>query len=180
MASRGAVTSSTIWQRAGGIRYNTSNMKLLDRGRTAADCAGPVLDVALLVVRLVRAEIRRSRPAGLSLNQLRALSCVKQTPDASLSLVADSLGLALPSASHLVNGLVRRGMLERRPGATDRRRLRLTLTRAGRASLDRALAVTRRHVADRLAPLTPAQRTRVIEAMNLVKPLVAVTEHAPA
>ena len=155
-------------------------MKLLESRSDAAECAAPVLDVALLVVRLVRAEIRRTRPGGLSLNQLRVLSSVKQAPDASLSLVADALGLALPSASHLVDGLVRRGLLERRPGATDRRRVRLTLTRAGRQSLDRALTATRRHVADRLAPLTPVQRTSVIEAMNLLRPLVAVTDHGSA
>src|SRR5438132_1392452 len=81
-------------------------MKLLDqpstRAPTAAEVAALVLNAAQLVVRLARAEVRRQHPGNLSLTQLRALDYLSADPDASLSAVADYVGLTLPSTSVLV------------------------------------------------------------------------------
>src|SRR2546430_12310220 len=88
-------------------------MKLLDiqstRGPTPGAVAGAVVNTALLVLRLVRAAVGRQHPVNLSVTQLRALDYVSANPGTSLSAVADYVGLALPSASVLVDGLARRG-----------------------------------------------------------------------
>jgi DNA-binding MarR family transcriptional regulator len=147
-------------------------MKLLDTATSSSPegCAAAVIDTAFLVVRLVRAEIRESRPAQLSLQQVRALACVERAAGASLSMVAEQIGLALPSASHLVDGLVRRGLLARRNDADDRRRIRLDLTARGTASLRRAMDLARTTVAERLAGLTASERRALVESMDLLRP----------
>ena len=150
-------------------------MKLLENATSssAEGCAGAVIDTAFLVVRLVRAEIRESRPGQLSLQQVQALACVERQPGASLSWVAEQIGLALPSASHLVDALVRRGLLARRSDTTDRRRVRLDLTARGASALRRAVDVARAMVAERLASLTAPERRAVAEAIDLLRPHLA-------
>src|SRR2546430_7371018 len=90
-------------------------MKLLDiqstRAPTPGAVAAAVVNTAQLVLRLVRAAVRRQHPVNLSVTQLRALDYVSANPGTSLSAVADYVGLALPSASVLVDGLARRGLL---------------------------------------------------------------------
>jgi DNA-binding MarR family transcriptional regulator len=138
------------------------------------------MDTSFLVVRLVRAEIRRSRPSSLSLQQVRALACVERSPGSSLSQVAELLGLALPSVSHLVDGLVRRGLLARHTDPEDRRQMRLDLTARGKRALERAFDLTRADLAHRLAPLTQQQRATVVDALRLLRPLLGSPESTAA
>ena len=78
-------------------------VKLLDiqsnRPATTGAVAAAVVNTAQLVLRLVRAAVRRQHPVNLSVTQLRALDYVSANPGTSLSAVADYVGLALPRAS---------------------------------------------------------------------------------
>jgi len=151
-------------------------MKLLDqpstRAPTAAEVAALVLNAAQLVVRLARAEVRRQHPGNLSLTQLRALDYLSADPDASLSAVADYVGLTLPSTSVLIDGLAGRGLVG------DRRRLRLRLTAAGNAGLRTVLVAARAAVADRLKDLAPRDRALITRAMARISAAAAPTGHA--
>src|SRR2546428_924934 len=112
-------------------------VKLLDiqgiRPATTGAVAAAVVNTAQLVLRLVRAAVRRQHPVNLSVTQLRALDYVSANPGTSLSAVADYVGLALPSASVLVDGLARRALAARLGAAGDRRRPQPRGTPAGRA-----------------------------------------------
>ena len=132
-----------------------------------------VFETSLLVTRLVRAEARRSRPAGLSLSEFRALACLDANPDSSLTDLAEYLGLQLPTASKLADGLVRRGEITRRADAGDRRRNRLALTAIGRTKLAQAMATVRTHVGERLSGLSGADQQVVLKAMQILAPLVS-------
>lgn len=155
-------------------------MKLLDNATSPAErCAAAVIDTAFDVVRLVRAEIHRSRPGRLSLQQVRTLACVERDAGASLSLVAEQLALALPSASHLVDGLVRRGLLVRKSDTDDRRRVRLDLTARGTVALRRAMDLARATVAERIASLTAAERRALVDSMARLRPHL-LSEPEPA
>ncbi|PYO76592.1 MAG: MarR family transcriptional regulator [Gemmatimonadetes bacterium] len=157
-------------------------MKLLDqpstRAPTAAEVAALVLNAAQLVVRLARAEVRRQHPGNLSLTQLRALDYLSADPDASLSAVADYVGLTLPSTSVLIDGLAGRGLVARRAAPGDRRRLRLRLTAAGNAGLRTVLVAARAAVADRLKDLAPRDRALITRAMARISAAAAPTGHA--
>jgi DNA-binding MarR family transcriptional regulator len=131
------------------------------------------MNAALLVLRLVRTAVRRTRPVNLSVTELRALDYLNANPDASLSAIADYVGLALPTISVLVDGLARRGLVARLPASRDRRRLRLRVTAAGRAALRKVREAARAALADRLVELSPRERTLVARAMAVLSAATA-------
>ncbi len=136
------------------------------------EVAEGVLEITLLVTRLVTPEVRRLRPKQLSLSHIRALGFLDANPDADLSAVADYVGLALPSMSTLVDGLVRRGLVARLAAPHDRRRLRLRLTRAGKGALRTALAAAQAVLETRFADLPPGERSLVHRAMTRLRPFL--------
>lgn len=138
-----------------------------------------VFETSLLVTRLVRAEARRSRPAGLTLSEFRALASLGSAPDSSLTDLAEYLGLKLPTTSKLVDVLVTRGEVSRREDAGDRRRNRLALTASGRAKLDVAMGLVRSHLEERLSGLSSADQELVLHAMEVLGPLVAPASVEP-
>jgi len=147
-------------------------MKLLDTPSTTpptrAELAAAVVNTAQLVLRLVRGAVRRQHPVNLSVTQLRALDFVSANPGTSLSAVADYVGLALPSASVLIDGLTRRALVARLVASGDRRH----------AALRKVLAAARAEVAGRLADLTPRERALAARALARIGAAVAPRGHA--
>lgn len=72
----------------------------------------------------------------LSFSQLRLLKLVSVTDGYTISDVASFLRVSNAAASKAVDRLVRRGLLERREGAEDRRVVELCVTEAGSCVLD--------------------------------------------
>lgn len=70
----------------------------------------------------------------LSLPQYRLLAFLSQG-DWAASALADRLDVSRPSVTGLVDGLVKRGLVERRPGVDDRRRVDHVLTPEGKRVL---------------------------------------------
>jgi DNA-binding MarR family transcriptional regulator len=136
------------------------------------DCAGAVLETAMLVMRAVRRQLWLSRPVDLTVTQLRGLACVSAYPQCSLSDVAEFVGLTLPGASRLVASLVKRTLLVQQTSTGDRRRVMLRLTPRGRAVLKISRSFTRRWMAGVLTSLEPAERGAITRAMRRVSPLV--------
>jgi DNA-binding MarR family transcriptional regulator len=91
-------------------------------------------------------------PLQLSLSQYRVLGWLARGSTAS-SMLADKLGVTPPSITGIVDGLVTRGLVERRPDAEDRRRQRLTITAAGKRAFAEADAAVAERLADTLSNL---------------------------
>jgi DNA-binding MarR family transcriptional regulator len=91
----------------------------------------------VVVVRLAKVIEIVLADVGLTLNQYRLLTLIDGgTPSArELSL---RLAMKPPNVSALTNALSERGLLAKRPHATDRRRAELVLTAVGRRALRRA------------------------------------------
>ena len=122
------------------------------------DCAHELLDSVPPVMRVIRNEMRRQSKPELSVPQFRVLSYLNRNPGASLSAVADHIGLTRPAMSILVDGLVNRKLVTRETDPNDRRRLTLALTRAGLTRYAEARQRTQAQLATRLATLSPAER----------------------
>src|SRR5512146_586058 len=106
-------------------------MKLLDHDTNTAGlatCAAAVMEVGLLVSRVVRTGAWWRPPSGLTTPQFRSLAFVNAYPGSAPSELATYLMLTRPSASKLVEQLVRRGLVRRRTDEADRRRSVLTVT----------------------------------------------------
>ncbi len=157
-------------------------MQQLSSGNGAAgpaECAAAVVDVALTVTRLVRRQIRHGAVPGLTVPQLRALGFINADPECAPSQLAEYLMLGRPAVTRLLDGLVRRRLITRRPHADDRRRVQLSLTRTGLAHVEGYFAQAREIVAERLSELAPRDRAALLRAMHLVLPLVAGSTPAP-
>ena len=142
-------------------------------------CARSVLDVVPLVMRTLRAEMRRHRAADLTVVQFRTMNYLHNRPGASLSAVADHIGLTLPAMSTLVDGLVERKMVTRGAAAGDRRRIMLALTEQGQAALEATKAAAEAQLAGRLARLSAAECAVVTQAMQILRPLFAPDPPGP-
>lgn len=134
-------------------------------------CSREVLETVPLVMRTVRAEMRRHRAADLSVPQFRTLTFLNRQAGASLSQVAEHMGLTLPSMSLLVEGLVERKLVLRDTHAGDRRRVTLTLTAQGQSVLEVAYNAAQAALSEKLAVLSPQDRAVVIQAMQALRPI---------
>jgi DNA-binding MarR family transcriptional regulator len=134
-------------------------------------CAQEILEVVPTVWRAIRAELRRHRAADLSIPQFRTLAFIDHNADASLSNVAENIGLTLPSMSKIVEGLVVRKLVTRQTHATDRRRMMLALTTRGKTALQTSREATRDCLAKDLAALNGRQREIIVQAMEILRPV---------
>jgi len=130
-----------------------------------------VLDVVPLVMASIRGQIRAHRPAGLSLLQLQALFRVRRAAGCSPSELAGLLGLSRPTTSKLVDGLVRRGLLERLASDRDRRRITLRLSGEGLRAVEAARRLVHGHLAGILEGMPAERRRSVGQALRALRPL---------
>ncbi len=134
-------------------------------------CAGHVLDTVPPIMQFIRGEMRRHRALGISVPQFRVLTFLERRPGGSLSDAAERVGLSLPAMSRLIDGLVDRGLLTREDSATDRRRVSLRITEAGRNVVRTAQEGAQARLADALAALSPKERAQIVEAMEILRPI---------
>lgn len=81
------------------------------------------------------------RPLGLTPSQAEVLRVLQERAPLSLAEVGDLLVCETGSPSRLVARLVKAGLIEQRPSATDSRKVTLTLTREGQDAASRVAAV---------------------------------------
>src|SRR5713101_8480780 len=92
---------------------------------------GALVDFKRLQRALRTSTASRWRDLDISMQQLRAIYLLRDEEIATVGRLAELFGIRLPAASVLADRLVRAGYFERREDTADRRRVLLTLTRAG-------------------------------------------------
>ncbi|MDR3170726.1 MAG: MarR family winged helix-turn-helix transcriptional regulator [Treponema sp.] len=70
---------------------------------------------------------REEFPAGLSYHDMLYMNIIAITPDCTVSGLAEMLGVSTPGVTEKVNGLVRKGLVEKVRDSVDRRVFRLCL-----------------------------------------------------
>jgi MarR family transcriptional regulator for hemolysin len=148
--------------------YKETNISEADR---SLDIASLLMEVVPAVMSYIRAEMRIRRMPGLSVPYFRALIFVYRHQDASLSQVAEHLGLKLPSTSKIVDALTARKLMVRRHSQEDRRLIRLRLSSTGFNELMRTRQSVETCLADILNALAPPQKVQVIASLKTLKPL---------
>ncbi len=140
------------------------------------ECAHEIIDVIPLIMRVMRAEFRSHRGSDLSVPQYRAMGFIRRNPQASLSGVADHLGITLASTSKLVDGLVERKLVDRKTSASDRRFITLVLTKQGSDLLEVSFRETQAAFARRLACLSVEEQAIVVRSMRALRPIFSTPE----
>jgi MarR family transcriptional regulator for hemolysin len=138
-------------------------------------CAHELLDLVPLIMRSIRTEIRKHRN-DLTIPQFRTLAYLNNYRGASLSEVAEHIGLTLPSMSKLIDGLVARQLVTREISPSDRRCVTLALTEPGQATLQATRAATQTYLARRLDLLSTQDRATVNQALQILRPLFSPTQ----
>ena len=128
-------------------------------------CAADLLEVVPLIMRAMREEVRRRRLPELSMPQFRALAFLGRNEGAALSDAAAFLGLGLPSASKLIDGLVAAKFVTRETAPGDRRRVQLALCPAGRAKYKVMLRQAQGFLAGKVAHFSEAQCQQLSELL---------------
>ncbi len=136
---------------------------------SAEALAREVVDVVPFAMRLIREEMRRHRGADLTIPQFRTLIFLQRSPGAALHQVAEHLGLTPPTVSKMINGLVKRNLMERPDSTADRRRVELRLTPRGIALIDRVRGETVAKFAERLENLSQAEREKMISSLESLR-----------
>lgn len=107
--------------------------------------------------------------------QLRCLRRIAEEDGQRMVDIAQKMQMPLPGASRLVDRLVRRGVVTRRPDLQDRRVVRIELTEAGRAGLAEIERKRQAKMEACLRRLDPAIITQLIDSLEV---LSNVTEQA--
>jgi DNA-binding MarR family transcriptional regulator len=116
-----------------------------------------------------------------SCDQLRwavtpSLAFLNRSPGASLSDLAEHLGVTCATASATTERLVQRNLVQRIDDPQERRRVLLNLTEEGKHQLKQSQDQTRAHIADLLSGLTPEQVSNIEEGLALLKNVFEQTE----
>ncbi len=135
------------------------------------ELAQEVLEVVPAVMGTIRTEMRGLRRSDLSVMQFRSLVYLNLNPGASLSALAEQLGLTLPTVSQMIDVLVDKGVVTRQDSSTDRRRVMLTLTHQGQLLFEKSFSGTQAHLAEILSRLEVDDIRLVHQAMLLLKGL---------
>jgi DNA-binding MarR family transcriptional regulator/AcrR family transcriptional regulator len=126
---------------------------------------GPRQYSGRVAVRLAKhVEIALGR-VELSLAQYRVLVLLERG-SAAASALASKLVVSPPSVTAIIDGLVARGLVQRRPVAADRRRVDHVLTAEGRRVLRAADAAVGARLADIARYLPPARRAVAAEGLQ--------------
>jgi DNA-binding MarR family transcriptional regulator len=138
---------------------------------SADSIAREVLDVIPLMMHVIRTEMRSQRSPDLTVPQFRALLFLSRSPGCSLFSLAEHLGLTSPTVCKMVDGLVQNNLVNRESSAADRRKVILSLTARGRASLEKARIGAQARLAAILSPLGQEERYVIWQALKLLQPL---------
>lgn len=136
---------------------------------SSQDCAAELLEVVPLIMRGVRAEVRRDRTPELSMPQFRALSFIGRHEGSTLTDVAQFLGLTLPTASKMMDGLVDAGFVQRAPDRRDRRKIKLHLSAEGQQIHEAILHQAREFLASRLQHLNEGVLQEISDALKVLR-----------
>ena len=142
-------------------------------GVSAHQCAGAVLEVAPLIMRHVRVDVRQGRKRDLTVQAFRTLVFLHHFPGASLSQAAQDVGVMKSSMSRIVDSLMKRKMIAWESAHEDLRRLKLTLTAAGEREWAATTKNAKADLAAQFRTLTEAQRAQVVQTFQLLRPLFA-------
>ncbi|HWB72006.1 MAG TPA: MarR family transcriptional regulator, partial [Egibacteraceae bacterium] len=118
--------------------------------------------------RLARVVERALAEPELSLAQYRLLAFLAEGASAA-AVIADKLAVSRPSITALVDGLVSRGLVARSGDPSDRRRVHVALTDAGRKALALADEAVTRRLAALLEPLPATTARKAVTGLEALR-----------
>jgi DNA-binding MarR family transcriptional regulator len=104
--------------------------------------------------------------AVVTVPQLRVLMMAHTRSPLNVAAVAAGMAVSPSNASRVCDRLIKAGLLDRRESTSDRRHVRLTLTEAGRALVEKVTGHRRAAIERALRNMSAPQRQPLVEALN--------------
>jgi DNA-binding MarR family transcriptional regulator len=120
-------------------------------------------------IRLLRLLRREDEASGLTGPRLSALSVIVFSGPLTMAELAAAEQVRGPTATRIVDALVRRGLAERVSDPADRRIVRVAATEEGRALLESGRRRRVRALTERLALLADSERRALERAVELLE-----------
>ena len=117
-----------------------------------------MLDAVLTASRALVAMAARSLAdvgEEVTLTQYRSLVVIASRGPQGVASLAEAVAVTPPTASRLVDRLVRKGLVRRRSDRNDRRQVRIALTASGRDLVDLVTERRRQEIAALLTSISP-------------------------
>ena len=135
-----------------------------------------VLENMFMVMLVIHKKILKIDPCAFPDNVTRLHMAVMgelaQT-GMTMSELAKNLMMTKPQLTHVVDSLVKVGVVERRPDTKDRRVINLALTEKGRALLIEGKQKIKEHTKSRLATLTQGELSEMSSALETLRNIVS-------
>ena len=125
-----------------------------------------------ILVRLGRELRKETSQLGVTGGQVTLLYLISQNPGIGVGELAERERIATPTASGLVDRLERAKLIERLRSETDRRRIGLTITAAGRRKLVAVRARRTVWLTERLQALASSERAAIEAAIAPLRRLL--------
>ena len=138
---------------------------------TSQQCAAKMMETLPIITQFFRAEMRRNASfltESLSVPQFRMLAFLDRHPGASLSQVAEHLGVTRATASNLTERLVQKNLVSKVENPQERRHVLLNLTETGKYHLQQVRTMTSARIATVLADLPKEQLQSVVEGLTVL------------
>jgi len=130
-----------------------------------------VLDAVLTASRVLVAMAARSLAdtgEEVTLTQYRSLVVLASRGPQGVAALAEAVAVTPPTASRLVDRLVRKGLVRRRADRHDRRQVRIGLTEAGRDLVDLVTQRRRDEIAELLRSIPPEVQESMAAGLRLL------------
>jgi DNA-binding MarR family transcriptional regulator len=118
------------------------------------------------ITRRIRARAGRAELDGLSLSQYQLLEPLRTADELTVGELAESAGVAAPTATRMLDCLARDGLIERRHSEQDRRAVLVSLTAEGAATVERAHARAEEWRGRVFASLEPGEREQAARLLS--------------
>ena len=121
------------------------------------------------VTRLMREKLAHTKvEEASSMLQIKTLGIVAEMKNPSMKDIADCLHILSPSATDIINRLVKSGLLYRIKDVSDGRVVRLAITQEGKSMLNSGLKKITRKVKDVLGVLTEKERDELNDLLTKI------------
>jgi DNA-binding MarR family transcriptional regulator len=134
------------------------------------------MDTIPSIMRFIRNQVKSHAGNSASLPQIRILGFLSANPGASLSKVAEHLGVSNATASAIVERLVQKKLVERKEHPEERRFVELKLTSEGVSQFQKLHLHASSQLSELLSDLPAQKVAKVIEAMNILKEIFGETK----
>lgn len=134
--------------------------------------ASLLLDVVPLAMRELRKELRTGKDTDLTIAQFRILAHLWCEPTNNKAL-AEALGVSVPAASRMVKLLVQRKYVESTQGLSDKREVRVRLTKGGERRFELARESVRSGLSERLNSVQSLRLRKAETGLSAIKNILS-------